>query len=203
MTGNHAVVFDLGKVLVDFDYGLVVRRVGSRGTAGLPALERLIIHSPLLPAYERGELSSPEFFEAIRRESGFRGTYDEFAGYFADIFTEIPPMTALHAELRARGIPTFIFSNTNDLAIAHIRRNFPFFASFDGYVLSYEHGSMKPDAPIYEAVERMTDRRGPDLIYLDDRPENVEAGLARGWHAILHHDPAESRRRVESFGLLR
>jgi len=61
---------------------------------------------------------------------------------------------------------------------------------------------MKPDAPIYEAVERMTDRRGPDLIYLDDRPENVEAGLARGWHAILHHAPAESRRRVEAFGLL-
>lgn len=202
MSGTHAVIFDLGKVLVDFDYSLVVRRVGNRSTASLEALERLIVNSPLLPAYERGELTSTAFYDAVRKESGFRGGFDEFAGYFADIFTEIPAMTAVQAELRSRGIPTFIFSNTNDIAIDHIRRNFPFFARFDGYVLSYEHGCMKPDAPLYEVVERMAGRRGADLVYLDDRAENIAAGRDRGWHAILHHDPAESRQRLQAMGLL-
>ncbi len=58
-------------------------------------------------------------------------------------------MIALHAELRGRGVPTYIFSNTNDLAIEHIRRNFPFFKNFVGYIYSYEIGAMKPDARIY------------------------------------------------------
>ena len=198
-----AVVFDLGKVLLDFDYGIVVRRVAARGSRiGIPEIKRLLVDSPLLPAFERGELTSRQFCEAVRKETGFEGTFEQFAGWFGDIFAEIPPMVALQSELRRRGIPTYIFSNTNDLAIDHVRRNFPFFAGFDGYVLSYEHGAMKPDAPLYEVVERLTARRGADLVYLDDRPENVEAGAARGWRAILHADPAESRRHLADFGLL-
>jgi len=50
----------------------------------------------------------------------------------------------MQAALRAAKVPTFIFSNTNDLAIEHIRRNFPFFEQFDGYIFSYEIGGMKP-----------------------------------------------------------
>ena len=122
--------------------------------------------------------------------------------FFADIFSEMPPMIALHAELRRRGIPTYVFSNTNDLAIEHIRRNFPFFANFDGYILSYEVGSMKPDARIYKALEAMTGKRGAEILYLDDRPENVDAGAARGWQVFLQTDPAKSRAAIEQLGLL-
>ena len=106
-------------------------------------------------------------------------------------------MIALHAELRRRGIPTYIFSNTNDLAVEHIRRNFPFFKNFDGYIYSYEVGAMKPDAKIYEALEKLAGRRGADIVYLDDRPENVAGGAARGWQAILHETPEKSRAAVE------
>lgn len=197
-----AVVFDLGKVLVDFDYGLAVNRVAARSRVGATELQRLVMEPKLLYAFERGELTSEEFYAAIARETGFQGDYPEFARYFADIFTEIPPMIALHRDLRRRGVPTFIFSNTNDLAIDHIRRHFPFFAEFDGYVLSYEHGSMKPDAPLYEVVERVTGRSGRDLFYLDDRPENVATALERGWQAMVHEDPAVSRHRVREAGLL-
>ena len=198
-----AVVFDLGKVLLDFDYSLVVRRVAARSDRlDVPGIGQLLLHSPLLPAYERGELSSPDFFEAIRRPTGFTGSYEEFVRYFDDIFAEIPPMVAMQAELRRRGVPTFIFSNTNELAMDCIRARFPFYGNFNGYILSYELGSMKPDAPIYEAMERMTGMRGAELIYLDDRPENVEAGAARGWQTVLHHDPAVSRERLTAAGLL-
>jgi HAD superfamily hydrolase (TIGR01509 family) len=106
----------------------------------------------------------------------------------------------LHAELRRRGIPTYIFSNTNDLAIEHIRRNFPFFQNFDGYIFSYEVGAMKPEAKIYDALEAMTGRRGTDIIYIDDRLENIEAGAARGWRTILHETPEKSRAELKMFG---
>lgn len=197
-----AVVFDLGKVLLDFDYSIVVRKVVALSDRmRIPEIQQLLVDSPLLPAFERGEMKSEAFFDVVRRETGFSGTYGQFVEYFSDVFTEIPPMVALHAELRRRGVPTFIFSNTNELAIDFIRPRFPFFAGFDGYVLSYEVGCMKPDAPIYEEVERLTGRSGADLIYLDDRPENVEAGAARGWQVILQTDPAKSRARLQEAGL--
>ena len=110
----------------------------------------------------------------------------------------MPEMIELHAGLRRRGVPTWIFSNTNDLAIEHIRNNFPFFANFDGYIFSYEVGAMKPQAKIYEELEKLTGQRGPDILYLDDRAENVAGGASRGWQAILHETPEKSRAAVES-----
>src|SRR6185436_20117430 len=98
--------------------------------------------------------------------TGFCGTADDFGGYFADIFAPIPAMIELHAALRRQGLPTWIFSNTNPLAVDHIRRRFPFFREFDGYILSYEHGSMKPDAKLYEVVEHETKHRGAELLYI-------------------------------------
>jgi len=196
------VVFDLGKVLLDFDYSIAGRRIAACTNMSDDDVKRFLNQSPLLYRYETGPMTRQEFFEEVRQATGFRGDLAEFGGFFADIFSEMPPMIALHAALRRQGIPTYIFSNTNDLAIEHIRRNFPFFANFDGYILSYEVGSMKPDPKIYEALEALTGKRGAEILYLDDRPENVEAGAARGWQVILQTDPEKSRRAIEQLGLL-
>ena len=53
-----------------------------------------------------------------------------------------------------------------------------------------------------EVTLQVTGRRGGQILYLDDRPENAEAGRARGWEVIQHRDPAESTAVVEKFGLL-
>ena len=199
---NPVVVFDLGKVLVDFDYSIAARKVAARSTKSLQDLASFLSASPLLIQYESGVVNRQQFFEQIRDAVGFQGGLAEFGGYFADIFTEIPPMIALHAELRRRGVPTYIFSNTNDLAVEHVERNFPFFKNFDGYIYSCEVGAMKPDAKIYAAMEKLCGRSGADIIYLDDRLENVRAGSARGWRAFVHETPEKTRAVVVKLGLL-
>ena len=114
----------------------------------------------------------------------------------------IEPMVELQATLRGQGTPTYIFSNTNDLAVGHIRQSFPFFSNFDGYIFSYEHGAMKPQPKLYEVVERDCGYRKGDILYLDDRPENVEAGAARGWQVILHESAEKTREAISKLGLL-
>jgi HAD superfamily hydrolase (TIGR01509 family) len=202
-TKPAVVVFDLGKVLLDFDYGIAAAKIAAKGSWSLvEKVHKFIAQSPLLFRYETGLMTQNEFFQEICRSTGYRGDFEEFAGHFSDIFSPIEPMVALQAELRKRGVPTYIFSNTNDLAIGHIRKNFPFFANFDGYVLSYEHGAMKPDDKIYEVVEKMAGKRGPDILYLDDRPENIEAGIRRGWQTILQESPDKTLTLIKATGLL-
>jgi len=196
------IVFDLGKVLVDFDYSIAADKITARCTRPPENLHSFLGTSPLLIQYECGQITRQKFFEAIRDFTGFQGTVEEFGGYFAEIFFEIPPMIALHAEVRRRGFKTYIFSNTNDLAIEHVRRDFSFFADFDGYIFSYEVGALKPDAKIYEALESMTGKRGAEILYIDDRPENIAAGAARGWRTILHETPEKTRAALENFKLL-
>jgi FMN phosphatase YigB (HAD superfamily) len=195
-------IFDLGKVLVDFDYSVAARKVAARSTTTVADLHVFLGASPLLVEYESGRLTRKQFYDAVRGAIGFVGDVDEFGGFFADIFTEIGQMTALHAELRRQGYQTYIFSNTNDLAVEHVHRSFPFFGHFDGYIFSYEVGAMKPDAPIYDAMEKMSGRRGADLIYLDDRAENIAAGARRGWRAVLHESPEKTRQTLTEMQLL-
>lgn len=202
MSRPEVVVFDLGKVLVDFDYSIAARRIAARSTMAPRDVQHFIDHSPLLFRYETGLMTRQEFFGEVCKATGFQGDIDEFAQCFADIFSPMEEMIGLHRRLRQQRIPTFVFSNTNDLAIAHIRRNFPFFAQFDNYVLSYEHGAMKPSARLYEVVERVTGRKEQQILYLDDRLENVEAGAARRWQIIHHQSGPASIRQVEELGLL-
>ncbi len=191
-------IFDLGKVLVDFDYSIAARKIAARSASAPADLHAFLGSSPLLVEYESGRLTRQGFYQAVSAAIGFHGDLTEFGSFFADIFSEMPETIALHAELRRRGFKTFIFSNTNDLAIEHVRRNFPFFGGFDGYLFSYEVGAMKPQPEIYAAMEKMCGRSGADLIYLDDRAENIAAGAARGWRAILHESPAKTRMALSS-----
>ena len=177
------MVFDLGKVLLDFDYSIAGRRIAALSRLPAAEVQQFIDHSPLLFRFETGQINQEQFF--------------------ADIFTPIEPMVNLHAELQARGgVPTYIFSNTNELAVGHIRSRFPFFSRFDDCILSYQHGALKPDARLYEVVEQCAGVSGPEILYFDDRPENVAAGAARAWRAILHEAPEKSRAVVVSAGLL-
>ena len=60
---------------------------------------------------------------------------------------------------------------------------------------------MKPTAKIYEVVEKQTGQKGKAILYLDDRAENIEAGLARGWQALLHETPEKTIPALRKLGL--
>jgi FMN phosphatase YigB (HAD superfamily) len=100
---NTAIVFDLGKVLVDFDYSIAARRIAARSTQPPKNLDAFLSSSSALVQFETGLITRQQFFDQVRNATGFLDDIGEFGGMFADIFTEISPMIELHAELRRRG----------------------------------------------------------------------------------------------------
>jgi FMN phosphatase YigB (HAD superfamily) len=201
MKPPEAVVFDLGNVLVNIDYSGASRGIEARSPLTRDQVGRFVAQSPLLVRYETGGIGTEEFLAQARQSIGFRGRDEELGHLFADIFSPIEAMVDAQDRIRRSGVPTFIFSNTNPLHVEHIRRRFPFFRNFDGYILSFEHGAMKPNPGLYEVVERVTRLQGADLLYLDDRPENVETAAKRGWRAILHQSPDQSLESIRASGL--
>jgi len=197
----RVAVFDLGKVLVEFDYSIAARNIAARSAKTAKELLEYVSQSPFLFRFETGLMTNQEFYDEVRKFSEYHGDFEEFGRFFGDIFAPIEPMIELQAGLRRLGLPAYIFSNTNDFAVRHIRERYPFFSNFDGYVLSYEHQAMKPDAKLYEVVERISGARGGEILYIDDRPENVEAGAARGWKTVLHETPEKTRVAVEKLGI--
>ena len=69
----RAVVFDLGNVLLDFDYGRAARALAPRAEKSAAEIRALIDHSPLLSRYETGRLSPGEFYAEFCQRAGYRG----------------------------------------------------------------------------------------------------------------------------------
>jgi HAD superfamily hydrolase (TIGR01509 family) len=61
---------------------------------------------------------------------------------------------------------------------------------------------LKPQPEIYAALETLTGRRDADLVYIDDRPENIETGARRGWRAVLHESSEKTRQALAAWGLV-
>ena len=91
-----AVVFDLGKVLVDFDYGIAARKLAHSSSAPAAEIQTVIDQSPLLLRYESAEITTLQFYDEVRQRIGYRGDFETFAAAFADIFAETSEITALN-----------------------------------------------------------------------------------------------------------
>lgn len=192
MVRPQVAVFDLGKVLLDFDYGLALQRLGGDRIQDPARSAETLMASDVFNAFERGELDEHAFYEALQAQWGFGDSFEVFRERYGDIFSEIDLMIEACRRIRAAGVPVWILSNTNALAVGWIRERYPFFHEFDGYVCSHETHSMKPDAKIYEVLEAAVGVSGDRLLYVDDRLENVVAAIRRGWRVIHHVDPAVS-----------
>ncbi len=186
---RKVVVFDLGKVLVDFDYTITVSQVLAKSEKGAEAVLKLIDQSPLLHEYESGELDTEEFYQAVVEGAGYSGNREEFERAFAGIFTPIVSMIKFFNELIELGVPIYILSNTNDLAIRYVETIFPEINNATGRIYSWLERSMKPAPEIYRAAERLTEATESQIIFADDKLENIEAAKSRGWNVIHHTDP--------------
>ncbi len=91
MSVPSAVVFDLGKVLLDFDYGIAAAKIARRAKVPAAQVFHTLVHSPLLGRFETGLMSNEQFAGEVCAACGFSGTLDEFYEAFAEIFTEIKP----------------------------------------------------------------------------------------------------------------
>ena len=200
-TEPKVIVFDLGKVLLDFHFYKAARTLAGDSDSSPEEVAGLINQTPLLHRYETGLMTTQEFFDEFRGLTGYRKSLPEFCRGLGDIFTEVGLMVGLNRWFRSKGLPTYIFSNTSELAVDHIRATFPFFSEFTGYILSYEHRVMKPDPRLYEVVERTVGTSGCQILYFDDRAENIETARERGWQVILHDRPEESLRVLRQAGL--
>lgn len=108
----------------------------------------------------------------------------------------------LFHEVKATGIRCIALSNFGGETIDLARDLHPVLNHFDEEYISAHLGCVKPDPAIYAALEEGTGLKGSDLIFADDKPENIAAATARGWKGHLFEDAAGWRARLVEEGIL-
>ena len=104
---------------------------------------------------------------------------------------------AVLAEARERGSSLSLLSNApHDLA--ELLSDHPAMDGFEHLLFSSRLGMVKPEAAVFEAAVNRIGRPAAEIVFIDDRPQNVQGAVAAGMRAI--HFRSADQLRAELFG---
>jgi FMN phosphatase YigB (HAD superfamily) len=193
---HRAVIFDLGKVLVHFDF-----KRGYRALEGLcpyPAAEipKRIGTTDLVERFETGLVEPRDFVTQLSAILDVHMGYEQFCGIWSCIFTETLIPEAMLEGLAAR-YRLVLLSNTNAIHFESIREHYaPLLRHFHQLVLSYEVKAMKPDPAIFRAAIEAARCRPEECFYTDDIPDYVAGARALGIDAVVFQSAAQIEREL-------
>lgn len=177
-------VFDIGNVLLKFDFSLAVARVAP--ACDLPEAEILPAVQLMHEELETGRMSTDAFLEEAMRRAGYSGEAVDFLRAFQDIFELNQPMVELVESLHGADHPLYLLSNTSDLHVSFFTREYAVFDRFRDAVYSHLAGCMKPDPEIFRIAAEQFSLDPAETVYIDDLPANVAAAEAAGFRALVY-----------------
>jgi FMN phosphatase YigB (HAD superfamily) len=195
------IIFDLGRVLVYFDF-----KRGYRALEGLcpytPAeIPKRIATTDLVERFETGLVEPGEFFEQLSQLLGLTIDYGQFCGVWSSIFTETLLSDSMLEEL-AKRYRLLLLSNTNAIHFDMIRENYPIVRHFHELILSYEVKAMKPQPAIYRAALEKARCKPEECFYTDDIAAYVEAARELGIDAVQFESREQLEREMKARGIL-
>ena len=196
------IIFDFGKVLVEFDP------------------HRL--YDPVFGGdWEKAEwfhhnITTPDFYDRIDRGDDLaqcvkdlQALHPEYAkeialydtNYHDMVGDAIHGMTELLTELKARGYHLYGLTNWSYKVYAVMER-LPIFHLLEGTVISSEEHLIKPDPRIYQCLIDRYELQPSESIFVDDKQKNVDAAKACGMGGLLFTSADQLRSDLQQLGVL-
>ena len=179
-----AIVFDLGNVLIPFDYGYAINKLNQiEKGLGDRFIEFYKSNYSFHRDFERGKISENDFTNKILEVIDHKIDADTFRRYYADIFSVNKNVISLLPVLK-NNYKLYLLSNTDSIHKKYGWEKYDFIDYFDKLILSFEVGSVKPEEKIYHAVEEASGLPSEEHFYIDDIQEYVDVAKGIGWGAV-------------------
>jgi putative hydrolase of the HAD superfamily len=196
------VIFDLGGVLIEFDFDRAFLRAGA--LVGLPPGEvrRRILGCAAFQEYECGRIGSREFHASIEQALAHALPYETFQELWNHIFIgEIAPTAGLVSVLRAAGLKVGVLSNTNAIHFEFLLKTLPALRELEHVYASHLMGCRKPEPAAYRHVLEKMSAAPRRAVFVDDLAENILGAREAGMHGVHAVDPAAVRAGLAALGL--
>ena len=179
-----AVVFDLGNVLIPFDYSKTINRLNNiRPGLGDKFYSFYKKNYHIHRNFEKGKISEADFINTMLSVIANQIDPETFCDFYSDIFSLNEDVIALLPVLK-KNYKLFLLSNTDVIHKKYRWEKYDFLKYFNKTILSFEVGAVKPEEKIYRAVEKASGCSSCEHFYIDDIMEYVDAAKKIGWDAV-------------------
>ena len=197
-----AVIFDLGRVLVNID----VR--GQKFSAlmeamGIPPSQAFALYwrEPEVEWHMTGQISSRQFHQAAIDRYNLDIDYDSFVEAWCDLFSPMPGMREIFERV-ADQHPVGILSDTDPLHWAKAKEILPWLRRVERPTLSFDVGHMKPHPSMYLKAAENCGKKPEDCLYIDDVQANVDGAREVGMAAMQFQGSERLARYLGKLGVI-
>jgi FMN phosphatase YigB (HAD superfamily) len=188
---RRSVICDIGDVLIRTVKHEHHRALGRLTGMAWPEVAHQIARSGIEIELECGRISAPEFTTALREILSCPSLCEgDVRRCWAAVLGGPEGQTLAAAARLATSGQLVLASNTNEMHWPAVRRRLGRAGVRAPAWLSFEVGHAKPDRRFYSTLRA----HGPPIfgpaIYIDDRPDNVQAASDVGFDGWVHLDPA-------------
>ncbi len=192
------IIFDVGKVLVEYDPYTYVEKRGYSKEEQEIVLNAVFCSAMWLKA-DRGPIGTKELIEgfvanAPEHEELIRDAY----GHAEETVWEMPYTVEWVKDLKKRGYRLYVLSNYGRDLFERTKEHMPFLPYMDGVVFSHECHLMKPEWEIYKHLCDMYSLLPSESVFIDDHAENIEAARRFGIHGIQFAGYEDAKRKLEA-----
>ncbi|MFN4894431.1 MAG: HAD family hydrolase [Pseudomonadota bacterium] len=197
------VLFDLGGVLVEVEQSRIFEGLAAKtGIDTKTVGQALLTGSPLQTEFIVREYLPSRLTSEVNRVLGTSLSEGEVvAAVNAELGKTIETTAQLLPDLRSR-VKIGCLSNTNSVHWDHLLKAYDFMGLFDRRFASQMLGYAKPGKEIYTTVVEHLGVAPQQILFFDDKLENVETALKLGWHARIYQDHQGLLAHLDEFGLL-
>lgn len=198
---QRAVVFDIGNVLIEWQPERFFDRVVG------PEKRRAFFDA--IPLHEMNDRidAGAVFHDVIAETIELHPDWGDELTLWRDRWIEMASPAIDHSvrllrALRRAGHPVFALSNLGNETLDIAQREYPFLEEFDRRYISGALGVTKPNPAIYEKLEADCGIAPENLLFADDRAENIDTAKTRGWQTHLFDGPQGLADRLVAENLL-
>lgn len=197
-----ALIFDLGKVLVPFDFERAYTRM--QPLCGYPVAEirRRTGATGLVVLLETGRISPRDFVSELSKALEILLDYEQFCEIWSCIFLPETLLSDSFLSGLKKRYPLVLLSNTNVMHFESLERNYPLLRHFEKRALSHEVGAAKPDPRIYLRAVGLAGCKAQECFFTDDIPEYVEAARKLGIDAVQFQSAQQLERDLAERGVV-
>lgn len=199
----EAVVWDIGRVLVQFDLSSIyAEAIPDRAERA-----RFVSEVVTEDWHAQHDEGVPFAQMVAARTAQFPQYADLIALYASNWLASLPgPVPGTHElieRLASRQVPQYAITNFGIDSWALFRPTFPILDHMGDIVISAVERLVKPDPAIFHLAARRFGRAPETMLFIDDNAANIATARSLGWH--VHHfvgDPDVLEQRMRALGLL-
>lgn len=182
----QALLFDLGKVVIDIDFNRAVARWAEHAACDPMLIKQRFSADIHYQRHERGEIDGAAYLAGLSSSLGLGLSHAQMLdGWNAIFIGEMPGMAKLLARA-AQQLPLYALTNSNREHELYWSQHFAgILGHFKEVYVSSTIGRRKPEAEAYDHVVRAIGASPERILFFDDNMENVQGARACGLRAVL------------------